>query len=67
MAAVFLNDSQAKGLANLFFDLAKGFILGGVGFATVGPLEAKVVTATSAILLAFLCVKFALSLLEEAA
>lgn len=60
-----LNAGQAKELARFFFDVAKGLVLGGVGFATVSPFEVKIITVSSSFILSYFLVKFALSLLEE--
>lgn len=60
-----LNKAQAQELAKFFFDLAKGLILGGVGFATVGSIEIRIITAISSLILAYLCIRFGLALLKE--
>lgn len=60
-----LNTEQAKGLANFCFDVAKGLVLGGIGFATVGTFEIKVIIILTSFILSYILVKFALSLLEE--
>lgn len=39
---VLLNPEQAKGLANFFFDMAKGLILGSLGLALTIPIEVKI-------------------------
>ena len=62
---VSLNSEQAKGLANFFFDVAKGLVLGGIGFATVLPLGLKLLSVLAMSILAIICVKIALTLLEE--
>ena len=60
-----LNTEQAKGLANFFFDLAKGLILGGLGLATTVPLETKLFAVIISSFFAVWCVKTALFLLED--
>ena len=62
---VSLNSYQAKGLANFFFDVAKGLVLGGIGFATVLPLGLKLLSVLAMSVLVIICVKIALTLLEE--
>lgn len=47
--SITLNQEQAKSLANFFFDIAKGVTLGGLGFATVTPLEVKIVTVLASL------------------
>jgi hypothetical protein len=60
-----LNSQQAKGLANFFFDVAKGLVLGGIGFATLVPLGLKLFSVLVMSILAIICVKVALILLED--
>lgn len=60
-----LNSEQSKGLASFFFDVAKGAVLGGIGFATVVPLGLKLVSVFLMTIMAIVCVKFALVLLEN--
>ena len=62
---VFLNTRQAEGLANFFFDVAKGLVLGGIGFATIVPLELKLMSVGFTTVFALVCVRFALLLLED--
>lgn len=62
---MLLNKAQAQELAKFFFDLAKGLILGGVGFATVGSIEIRIITATSSLILSYICLRFGLALLKE--
>lgn len=62
---IVLNKEQAASLANFFFDVAKGVTLGGLGFATVNPLEIKLITVLSSLVATYLLVKFGLLLLEE--
>lgn len=59
------NKAQTTELAKFFFDLAKGLILGGVGFATVGSVEIRIITAVSSLILSYLCIRFGLALLKE--
>lgn len=60
-----LNKEQARELAKFLLDLAKGLLIGGVGFGVVAPLEVKVVTAVISLILAYTFIRFALSLLQE--
>jgi len=50
-------------LANFFFDLAKGLILGGLGLAITLPFEVKLAILLTSSFLSAWCVKMALSLL----
>lgn len=63
---MLLNKAQAQELAKFFFDIAKGFILGGVGFATIGSVEFKLITAMLSVMVSYICIKFGLALLKEA-
>lgn len=60
-----LNSDQRRGLASFFFDVAKGLVLGGVGFTVVTAPELKVITAVFSSIFAYIFVRFALSLLEN--
>lgn len=60
-----LNSAQIKGLANFFFDIAKGFVLGGVGLTAAYPIEEKFVLNIISISLAIVSLRIALRLLEE--
>lgn len=60
-----LNNEQSKGLSNFFFDIAKGLVLGGLGFATFIPSGAILIFVTLSVVFAFLSIKLALSILEE--
>lgn len=62
---MILNKAQAQELAKFFFDLAKGFILGGVGFATIGPIEVKLTMFVLSLILSYFCIRFGLYLLKE--
>lgn len=61
-----LNSEQAKGLAGFFFDVAKGLVLGGFGFAVAAPPEVRTLSVILSSFLTFWCVRNALSLLEDA-
>lgn len=63
--SITLNQEQAKSLANFFFDVAKGVILGGLGFATVTSLEVKIFAVLSSLVVTYLLVRFGLILLED--
>lgn len=60
-----LNKEQAKSLSNFFFDLAKGLVLGGIGFAAVVPWNVKVTEILASTLIAYACISIGLNLLEE--
>lgn len=60
-----LNNIQAKKLADFFLDMAKGLILGGLGFATIVPVYHKLLYALLSFIFAYWCVKLALNLLEN--
>jgi len=62
---LILNQEQLKGLANFFFDLAKGLILGGVGFSLTIPFVARTLLIFFVLFTAVWFVKIALDLLEE--
>lgn len=62
---VNLNNKQGERLADFFLDMAKGLLLGGIGFSAVVPLESKLVTVFLSSGLSFWCLKMGLSLLEE--
>lgn len=62
---MILNKAQAQELARFFFDVAKGLVLGGVGFATVNSLELKVLATVSSLMLSYICVKIGLFILKE--
>lgn len=59
------NTAQIKGLADFFFDIAKGFVLGGVGLTAAQPAEERFVFSIISILLALIGLRIALRLLEE--
>lgn len=62
---ISLNTEQSRALASFFFDVAKGIVLGGLGFATLAPLETKLITVSIRMPMAFWCMRLALSLLEN--
>lgn len=62
---MLLNNDQARGLANFFFDIAKGLILGSLGLSLAVPLAVKVAIVIPSIFFALWCVKMALYLLED--
>lgn len=59
-----LNSAQIKGLAGLFFNLATGLILGGLGLAIAGRLEEKIFASTFAFMVSIALVKAGLEFLE---
>lgn len=61
----YLNAAQAKGLADFFFDVAKGLVLGGVGFATTVPLEFRLIFGLLVTIFTYACIRIALYLLKE--
>lgn len=60
-----LNSAQIKGLAGMFFNLAVGLILGGLGFAVVGRLEEKIFASAFAFMVSIALVKAGLEFLER--
>lgn len=61
-----LNLKQSESLSGFFFDIAKGLMLGTIGFASVTPnVSAKIIFVFSSILLTIICVNFALTLLKK--
>lgn len=62
---MILNKAQAQELARFFFDVAKGLMLGGVGFTTVSSLEIKILAIVSSLMLSYICVRIGLFLLKE--
>ena len=59
-----LNSKQCERLSDFFFDVAKGLVLGGIGFATVAPQEFKLIYSLISSIISFWCVKVGLKLLE---
>lgn len=62
---IFFNKEQAKALADFFLSIAKGLILGGIGFTAVAPTESKFIYTLSAMVFAFFCINLALELLKD--
>lgn len=62
---MILNKAQAQELARFFFDVAKGLVLGGVGFSTVIPFELRLMMIALTATASYILVKLALSLLKE--
>jgi len=62
---ISLNPNQAKALADFLFDIAKGLFLGGLGSIVFLPSSLKIVIIFVANIFAVVCIRFALSLLEE--
>ena len=60
-----LNSAQAKKLADFFLDIAKGLILGGLGFVTIVPVGLKLFYTLLSLIFAFWCIKLGLKLLEN--
>lgn len=61
-----LNQNQAKGLSNFFFDLAKALVLGVVAVNVVSSeIITKFLASSIEIILAINCIRIALNLLEE--
>lgn len=63
--SIILNPAQAKGLANFFFDIAKGLFLGGLGLSFQAPLTLKLALIIINTFSAFISIKFALFLLKD--
>lgn len=61
----YLNREQKISLSNFFMDLAKGLILGSIGFAAVVSFEAKLTGIIVGFFMAFLLVDSGLSLLKK--
>lgn len=59
-----LNREQAKSLSNFFFDVAKGLVLGGIGFTIIVPWEMRITAIISSTTMAYACIRIGLSLLE---
>lgn len=60
-----LNSIQSKKLADFFFDIAKGLILGGLGFSTVVPGNLKIFYALFSAVFAYLCIQLGLKILTN--
>lgn len=60
-----LNAEQTKGLANFFFDIAKGLVLGGLGYSAVIPSQAKIAIIIVSLFAAYLCVRSAMIILDK--
>lgn len=65
MQEMVLNKEQARELARFLLDVAKGLILGGVGFGVVAPFEIKILAGGVSLILVYALVRFSLSLLKE--
>lgn len=61
---IALNREQIKGLASFFFDIAKGSMIGGSGFAYIIPSEIRLLTLLASVVIGLVCVKFALKILS---
>lgn len=65
---ILLNSRQADGLANFFFDVGKGVVLGSLGFSAViskMPFPLRLLNVLGGLALAYICIKMALRILEE--
>ena len=60
-----INKEQAKSLSDFFFDVAKGLVLGGIGFTVAVPWEMRITAITSSTTMAYACIRIGLSLLED--
>lgn len=60
-----LNSEQARGLANFFFDVAKGLVLGGIGLSLAVPIGIKVFIVFFSSVFAIVCLRMALDLLKD--
>lgn len=61
-----LNHEQAKSLSSFFFDVAKGLVLGGIGFTPAVPGNMIVTVVLSSATAAYICIRIGLNLLETA-
>ena len=59
-----LNTKQSEKLADFFFDIAKGLILGGIGFTVIAHQEMKLIYTVVSVFCAFWCITTAMNLLE---
>lgn len=60
-----LNAEQSKGLANFYFDIAKGIFLGGVSLAVFNQPQTRPFTFILSAIISYACVQFALNLLKD--
>lgn len=60
-----LNKEQAKSLSDFFFDVAKGLVLGGIGFTIIVSWEMRITAIISSTTMAYACIRIGLSLLED--
>lgn len=60
-----LNTEQSKGLANFFFDVAKGLILGGIGFSISTSPEVRILAILLSSVMTYICIRLALLMLEN--
>lgn len=63
-----LNSDQAKALSNFFFDIAKGVLVGSLGFsAGISDLSIllRLTNIIGGVILTYICMKIGLSLLEK--
>lgn len=60
-----LNAEQSKGLANFYFDVAKGIFLGGVSLAVFNQPQTRPFTFVLSAIISYTCVQFALNLLKD--
>ncbi len=65
MMRIFLNYEQSRSLAGFFMDIAKGLVLGGIGFSISAPFEIKIVFMFGSIIISYWCIKLALILLAN--
>lgn len=60
-----LNPTQAKGLANFFFDIAKGLALGGIGLSLKGPASLRITFLSVSLFLTYEFIRAALFILKD--
>jgi hypothetical protein len=63
-----LNFRQASKLADFFFDIAKGLVLGIVGFSLSGsgvPIYLRFISVLAGVVVIYLCIKVGLELVKN--
>ena len=63
-----LNSKQTDKLSNFFFDIAKGIVLGIIGFSVSGtniPVYFRFINIFSGIIVVYFCVRFGLELIKN--
>lgn len=62
-----MNKEQAKSLSNFLMDIAKGIILGMLGFSAAAgsSIELKIISGVFGLIIAYVCVKVGMQLLSD--